>query len=187
MSKIKRTPVPFPGTTPKPTAMPIRAPSKQPLSQETIGNSDDSEVETAPKMKVTKKPEKTKEKTMIGVHKPKTNGVSKKSTQAAPKPPPAREKIVKPVPTQGTSSSSEESDEDSVESEVNAHSSAIRENAGRVDESASVSDSTSESESSSHESDEEPAPTPRNKATLTYVRHKTIISKPYYSEDSLLF
>ena len=183
MSKIKRTPVPFPGTTPNPTAMPIRAPSKQPLSQETIGNSDDSEVETAPKVKVTKKPEKTKEKTMIGVHKPKTNGLSKKNTQATPKPP---EKVVKLVPTRGTTSSSEESDEDSVESDANAQSSTVRENAGRVDENASVSDSTSESESSSDESDEEPAPTPRKKATPTYVRYKTIIPNPYYSEDSLL-
>lgn len=169
MSKIKRTPVPLPGSKPKSPFKAQIAPSKPALSQEFVESSDDSEAAPREKTKEKtkeKKKEKSKEKatkskptTSIAVHRPKTNGVSKKAEVVAPVHAP--KKIVK-EPVQAISSSSEEESED--EEEITNS----KNNTGdKVD--VEMKDNTSDFDSSSEESEEEAAPATAPQATVKYA------------------
>lgn len=132
MSKVKRTPIPVPGSGSK---------SSKELSKEFISSSDDEFVGehaadiNAPK----KKPAKSKTKVNIAVHRPKTNGVSKNAQVPLPSPASARKKVNNKEPRTGSSS---------LEKPQGA-----KENSG-IDE----SDSASSSDSSSEDSDEGTAP-----------------------------
>lgn len=164
MTKIKRTPVPLPGQNPKSLAKPSRAPSKAPLSQEFIESSDDSANEETPRKKAIQKPAKRQATTSIAVHRPKANGVQKKTEKVAPKPAPAPKKIVKEVLETSSSSEESEDEDEGAKSKENIQ----QQNAGNKAD-ADTSDSASDSDSSSDESDE-PAPAPTHSATPTYVR-----------------
>jgi hypothetical protein len=171
MSKIKRTPVPLPGSKPESPFKAQTAPSKPALSQEFIESSDDSEAAPREKTKEKtkeKKKEKAKAKekatkskptTSIAVHRPKANGVSKKVENVAPVLAP--KKIVK-EPAQAIASSSEEESED--DEEVNDS----KNNTGHKAD-VEMKDSTSDSDSSSEESEEEAAPAIVPQATVKYA------------------
>jgi hypothetical protein len=186
MSKLKRTPVPLPGSNPKSPFKATNVPSKSALSQEFIESSDDSASEVPlekskeknkertkdkakekTKEKIKEKiKEKTKEKgakpqptTTIAVHRPKVNGASKKVEKVAPAPAP--KKVVK-EPVQEISSSSEEEGEEEEEEETNS-----KNNTDKAD--VEMKDSTSESDSSSEESEEDGSSAAAPQATIKYA------------------
>ncbi|KAK7193194.1 hypothetical protein DPSP01_008201 [Paraphaeosphaeria sporulosa] len=175
MSKPRKTPVPLPGSktktpipapsskkTPIPVPTPKSAKLKGQLSNELVGDSDDSSDEVA------NKPSDTQKKTSINiaVHRPKTNGVAKPTPEAKKKqkdtPKTATKDAAvskKPAPKQvlteeaGASSSSEESSDDA---ETDMKQAQQREAQKKQKED---SDSSTEvSSDSSDESEEEAAP-----------------------------
>ncbi|KAF2707415.1 hypothetical protein K504DRAFT_458858 [Pleomassaria siparia CBS 279.74] len=155
MKKIKRTPVPLPGTRPKSPVPTSRIPSRAPLSEEFINSSDDSASEAAPRAKTKDKPKKPKATTTIAVHRPKTNGASTKTEITAPEPVLSPKKVVKRA--QEILSSSEGESESESES---------------AEETANVKPQASGSDSSSDESDEAtvPAPAPTQHAAPSQPR-----------------
>lgn len=152
MKKVKYTPVPLPGTTPKNQPKSSRAPSKSSLSQEFIDSSDDSANEATPRGKASEKSTKPKAPINIAVHRPKPNGVSKKAQKATPKPTIAPKQVVSEE-QDTASSSAEESDNESNKSKDYAQRGSESEKSGD-----DASESASSSDTSNDDSDEESVP-----------------------------
>ncbi|KAF2827679.1 hypothetical protein CC86DRAFT_321965 [Ophiobolus disseminans] len=106
MKEVKRTPVPLPGSKPKPKAN--GTPSKAQLSQEFIVSDDDSTNENAPRPKTAPKP-----KTSIAVHRPDGSAKpkTKSKVQFTPKKP-APKQIATEEQAAELLSSSEQTDDD---------------------------------------------------------------------------
>ncbi|KAF2444045.1 hypothetical protein P171DRAFT_521442 [Karstenula rhodostoma CBS 690.94] len=197
MSKPRKTPVPLPGSK---TNTPISAPSskktpipvltskspkeKAQLSNELVGDSDDSSDEVADKPSDTQK----KASINIAVHRPKTNGVAKPAPEAKKKqkdPPKKATKAAaaskKPAPKQvtteeeGASSSDEESSDDAETD--------IKQAQQREAQKKQKEDSDSSSEDSSDESEEETAPAQqRADARTAHSQSQTVTfqqARPY--------
>jgi hypothetical protein len=156
MSKTQKTPIPLPGlkSKSKATKAPVTS-SKPPLSQEYIDSSNDesdANVAPPPRKEKAKAQKQTKQNalTTIGVHRPKPNGVVKKTQVPVPNQTPAPKVVNEEL--ESSSSDSAESDHENVEGQEYPS----RQNAGeKPAEEESDSDSDTSTDDSSSESEEE--------------------------------
>ncbi|KAF2175583.1 hypothetical protein K469DRAFT_724083 [Zopfia rhizophila CBS 207.26] len=154
MKKARVTPVPLPGSTPKIKSHPSQKFSKSQLSAEFVDSSDYSANEETLREKSTETKSKHKSPIKIGVHRPKTNGVSSKPQKSPNRNTPAKEAVIEE--NSGTSSQ-EENDDDSNKSVDYTQRQSESEGS---EEDESDSRSRSSSGSSSEDNDEEEAEQP---------------------------
>ncbi|KAF2738030.1 hypothetical protein EJ04DRAFT_574259 [Polyplosphaeria fusca] len=149
MKKVKRTPVPLPGTAQKTTKLSSRpAPKSTQLSTEFVESSEDSSTEAATRSSGVAKPPQEKTRVNIGIHAP--NGVIKKT--------PKQTHVPLPQPTNKSSNDQREvSSSESIESNRDSASSAGK-HAQRKQNTTSgeeSSESDSSSDTSTESSDDE--------------------------------
>jgi hypothetical protein len=169
MKKSKNTPVPLPGSKPKTLSQ--QTPSKQPLSNEYISDSDDSAAEEKAPSKAQKQTSKPKAPVNIAVHRPKTNGAQKKTEVPLPNQKSSSKKVVNGGPDSG-SSSSEESDASVQVKDYPLPQTADEKSGDETEGSASGSNNSS---SSSDESEDEATPAPTEQRTGAYVHNKVCL------------
>ncbi|KAF2121777.1 DNA-directed RNA polymerase I subunit RPA34.5-domain-containing protein [Lophiotrema nucula] len=168
MSKLtKMTPVPPPASKAKSQLANIL--QRAQLSKEFVDSDDDSSKEADTVARKKDKPANPKkQKTTIGVHKPQTNGITKKPSKQTPIPPPPA--AMKPALEirETSSSDSDESDDDAAKgAEKHADQETRAWSQDAASESRSSSDSTSDSSS-----DDEAAPA-RTPASRTEPQRPT--------------